>query len=438
MDVVDVRQEILDLRPRQQQVASQIRILQFSCHLNPPQFRQTLRQRYVLGILDHQLQGGAGQFAGTLTWQSGGTFSGTILTGSEYTGTADELFTAASNNDNIFALLLPAGYETAGYLTINSPGSYNAFTSSDWSKVFATSKARAVEQFSFEGAKRYNSGFALSPRNAILNFTITGLTSSTNVNVSFTGGISESVSTDASGNATFAVGVSHGDNLSSCSLTVDGNAIALPSKTAEAGHIYNITRSATPAPSYTLISEATVNDYGKVVCEAGHLHDAKTAVPAGCTAVGIFCKLSGYDGLIIALEDANNQTWNTINGWDSEENYAGTTLKLLSNDAFGRLSSYTKLGNITVSNWAVAQKSVYDEIFKNLGSTKGDSDGMTYDANVNAYFTSVGGVQMDGYYWSATEKEDEHADYYGWVFKSTDWGYEEKGKSYNVRPVLAF
>ena len=31
----------------------------------------------------------AGQFAGTLEWQSGGTFSGTIYTQNEYSGTAD-------------------------------------------------------------------------------------------------------------------------------------------------------------------------------------------------------------------------------------------------------------------------------------------------------------------------------------------------------------
>ena len=42
--------------------------------------------------------GGAGFFAGTLTWQSGGTFSGTILTENAYSGTIDALFTPLSNN----------------------------------------------------------------------------------------------------------------------------------------------------------------------------------------------------------------------------------------------------------------------------------------------------------------------------------------------------
>ena len=46
------------------------------------------------------------------------------------------------------------------------------------------------------------------------------------------------------------------------------------------------------APTYTLLSAATTSDYGKVVCAAGHLHDAKTAVPDGCTAVGILGKVT--------------------------------------------------------------------------------------------------------------------------------------------------
>ena len=44
--------------------------------------------------------------------------------------------------------------------------------------------------------------------------------------------------------------------------------------------------------AYTLLSAATTADYGKVVCAAGHLHDAKTAVPDGCTAVGILGKVT--------------------------------------------------------------------------------------------------------------------------------------------------
>ena len=65
----------------------------------------------------------------------------------------------------------------------------------------------------------------------------------------------------------------------------------------------------------------------------GRLYPAKTAVPDGCTAVGIIGKVTetGH-GLILALQDASKQTWNTINGWTSETGYAGTTLKVLPDD----------------------------------------------------------------------------------------------------------
>ena len=192
------------------------------------------------------------------------------------------------------------------------------------------------------------------------------------------------------------------------------------------------------APAYTLLSAAATSDVGKVVCAAGHLHDAKTAVPDGCTAVGILGKVTetGH-GLILALQDVTSQTWNTINGW-TPASYAGTTLKVLpDDDARGYLTSYTTLGSTAVSNWAVAQKSDYEAIFTNLGSTTGDSDGMTYDANVNAYITTgVGGAALDSDYWSATEFPDE--DNYAWLFGSEFWAADSMADSYSVRPVLGF
>ena len=190
------------------------------------------------------------------------------------------------------------------------------------------------------------------------------------------------------------------------------------------------------AVAYPLLSAATTSDQGKVVCAAGHLHDAKTAVPDGCTAVGILGKVTetGH-GLILALKDATSQTWNTINDWASAS-YAGTTLKVLpDNAARGSLTSYTTLGETTVSNWAVAQKSDYDAIFTNLGSTVGDSDGMTYDGNVNAYITTgVGGTAISGNHWSATENDGSNA----WDFRSDYWSISSKTSSYSVRPVLGF
>ncbi len=188
------------------------------------------------------------------------------------------------------------------------------------------------------------------------------------------------------------------------------------------------------------LSAATTSDYGKVVCAAGHLHDAKTAVPVGCTAVGILGKVTetGH-GLILALQDATDQMWTTIDGWNSTTAYANTTLKVLPDDgARGSLTSYTKLGDTTVSNWAVGQKSDYEAIFVNLGSTA-EENGTTYDDHVNAYITSVGGTEMlmelySGYYWCATD------DGYPWAksFDSSGWGSNGGTNSHKVRPVLGF
>ena len=192
------------------------------------------------------------------------------------------------------------------------------------------------------------------------------------------------------------------------------------------------------AQAYTLLSAATTSDCGKVVCAAGHLHDAKTAVPDGCTAVGILGKVTetGH-GLILALKDATSQNWNTINGWTAVTTYAGTTLKVLPDDAARgtNLTSYTTLGATAVSNWAVAQKSDYEAIFTNLGSTKNNS-GYTYDDNVNAYITTgVGGTAISGDRWSATGVDDTYA----WRFHGNSWrNGTYKTSVYSFRPVLGF
>ena len=185
-----------------------------------------------------------------------------------------------------------------------------------------------------------------------------------------------------------------------------------------------------------MLNAATTENIGMVVCNKGHLHDAKEAVPDGCTAVGILGKVTGTGhGLILALKNATNQNWNTINGWTSAS-YAGTTLKLLPDGARGtNLTSYTTLGETAVSNWAVGQKSDYEAIFANLGSTKADYAGRTFDGNVNAYITTgVGGTAISGDYWSATSANENQA----WRFGSDYWSRGNKPNGRTVRPVLGF
>ena len=194
--------------------------------------------------------GGAGSFAGILDWVSEGTFSGTITTEEAYTGTVDALFTAAQSSGNVYAILLPAGYEGYGFLEIDGTG-YGVSEIQHSTYTLATSKAAGVAQFSLEKATSYSSGFALSPQNAILNFTITGFAASTNVDVSLTGSgytITKTVTTDSDGKAVFGAGVKDGTDLNNLSLTVGGNAITLVSeeKLLAAGKIYNITKAVTP------------------------------------------------------------------------------------------------------------------------------------------------------------------------------------------------
>lgn len=187
----------------------------------------------------------AGKFAGTLDYvPASGTFSGTITTENPYSGTADALLTTAT----ALAALLPVGYGTPGYFSIDEKNGYDAELNVFDNKAFATSKAAAVEQFSDEYAFEYSGGFTLSPYNAILYFTISGLSASTSVDVALTGpsslNITGSVTTNLSGEATFAVGVDGNTNLSDLALTVGGNAIALGgSKTLTAGKIYNVNRA---------------------------------------------------------------------------------------------------------------------------------------------------------------------------------------------------
>ena len=214
---------------------------------------------FVEGV---HIEAEANRFAGTLTWQSGGTFSGTIYTQNPYPGTADELFTAASASGIVNATLLPNGYESYNFLSIYNNGSddlYDDVVAYSMLEAFVaseTAKATGVEQLSWEKASTYSSGFALAPANAILNFTISGLEAGAqDVTLSIDYGgveypVTGSVTPNASGVATFAIGVPGGSNIKVTmdnNLTVGTHNFTLPSSTTfTVGKIYNITRNALP------------------------------------------------------------------------------------------------------------------------------------------------------------------------------------------------
>ena len=279
---------------------------------------------------------------------------------------------------------------------------------------------------------------------AIFKFTVKNADASATIDVKpliITIGTQDYVITPASATSTLyaALPAVSGQTVSFSATSSDSKTYTCSKDgvTFAAGKYYQSTLKMTAAPVYTLLSAATAEDIGKVVCAAGHLHDAKTAVPAGCTAVGILGKVTetGH-GLILALQNAISQTWNTIDGWASVTTYAGTRLKVLPDNAARGvlLTSYTVLGATAVSNWAVAPKSDYEAIFTDLGSTASYWDGQPYDDNVNAYITGAGGAALYGEYWSASWKDD----YKAWSFYSVYWNPYRYAEIHSVRPVLGF
>ena len=210
--------------------------------------------------------------------------------------------------------------------------------------------------------------------------------------------------------------------------------------TFAAGKYYAGTLTMTKLTYPIALSAVTSAYVGSVVTTDGNVYPAKTAVPDSKTAVGILGKVTETGkGLILALKDAaTKQKLRTIIGWTSVDTYPGTTLKQLpDNAARSPLTSYTTLGSTAVSNWCVAQKSDYEAIFKNLGSTTGDTNGTTYDDNVNAYITTgVGGTAISAACWSATENV---AGSNGWIFGSSGWNPNSTiGTERFLRPVLGF
>ena len=395
----------------------------------------------------------AGLFAGTLDYDAvSGKFSGTIYTQYSYSGTAVALF----EGGNVSARLLPAGYETPGYLSINNSGTFNASISCDASKAFATTKAIAVEQFSYEMSSTYSSGFALSPWNAILNFTITGLAASTEVTASFTDGsnvISGNVTTDGSGNATFAIGVAGGTtNLQNCSLTVGGNAITLTSsnKYLTEGKIYNITRAAAPAPSYTMAAAATTSDKGKLICTAGHIHvyNADAECTAGRVAKIIYVGATGNvtysHGLALAMSDAANGKWGPndyVHDYKTNNSgaFSSTIEDGLQYNASHNNDSYPAFMNAIANNgtavptdcsgWFLPTGYQWQLMINAAGGFAALRDG----------FNSVGGTNMKSDdYWSSTEWNGNNM--YAWAFSNYWNEFRGFGKDswLNVRSALAF
>ena len=263
---------------------------------------------------------GAGKFAGALDYvPATGKFSGTIYTQNDYDGTADALFSAAWS---VRANLLPAGYDSYNFLSINNNNpdvAYDDVVSGSIANAFVaseTAKKTGVEQLSWEQAYTYSSGFALAPANAVLNFTISGLEAGEKAvtlitkysGMDYDQTMSGSVTPNASGVATFAIGVSNNLVIKNVAnnLTVGSSNFTLPGGTALAtGKIYNITRG----------TGATVNLSTKNTAYTAQNGETLTGT------LGANVKISIADGATVILNGVN------INGsgtWTSG-NYAGIT-----------------------------------------------------------------------------------------------------------------
>ena len=354
-------------------------------------------------------QATAGDFAGTLDYKSDGTFSGTISTGNEYSGTIDDLLASA------YAYLLPDGYENYGYLSVSGSG-YGASYDYDMTKAFALTKAAAVEQFSREWAYGYSSGFDLEPNNAILNFTVNGLADNTKVAVAFTiynygeiyATITGNVTTDASGTATFAIGVEGGIDLNECTLTVGGNDITLvsSSKTLVAGKIYNITRSAASAAAEGHALSAS--SLGEIVGSDGKAYAVadKDNLPTGVTAVAMIAYVGSAtdhatykNGLAIALSDEGSMEWSTAKSTCEGKNTSAAVANAV---------------------WLLPSQNQWKAMFNANGGSEESSTGLN-----NALATAGGNsskFQEYGRYWSSTELD---AGFYGTkpFYVYVGWGY---------------
>ena len=364
-------------------------------------------------------------FAGMLDYVSDGKFSGTIMTQTEWTGTNEELLSADGGAN---ATLLPAGYGEYGYLSIADEGTYEAYLSVNYNKALATSKATAVEQFSWEDDNDYSSGFELTPVNAILNFTINGLDASTEVDVSFSYPnypdpivVSGKVTTDGDGTATFAIGIIYGNNLKDCTLTVDGNAIALPAdKEVEAGKIYNVSRSVAPAPTARALAEATTDDIGKIAGADGNIYDSKDAAEAaGTTAVAMIAYVgSGTDhatythGLAIALADESSSNWST-----AKSTCEGKTA-------------------VSGATWLLPSQNQWKAMFGANGGNEGSYSGLN-TALANAGGTALQG--SDGLYWTSTDSGYAYSHFIAYLNGgSVNFWEDDDNNSNRVRACLAF
>ena len=397
--------------------------------------------------------GGAGQFAGTLNYVSEGTFSGTLYVENETELSIDDILTHGGAN----ATLLPAGYESYYYLVIHEVGNeYEDLLGQGLNNTFVASKKLAVEQFSLEtGSYTSGTGFALSPENAILNFTITGFLGNSKVEVSLTGSgytFPYIVTTDSSGNAKFAVGINGDNDLNNFTLTAGIKAVTIVDSSTPLvkGKIYNITRSATATtlselktainagePACSCYTGWEVNSEGAIA--ASSVSGTKIGYVAYVSTSDVDAGVSGSRILVLANADAGTSIlWgskgtsrdltnddlngysktNTLQGYGSEAHPAAY--------AAWNYSAAIPSGGATPAHWFMPTKKQWE----NMRDVYSDSNLNNRKAMESAYGIS-------GFYWTSTEYSGANA--YRFSTNGSMPNYAKDGTSAtNVRAVFAY
>ncbi len=344
---------------------------------------------------------GAGSFAGALDYvPATGKFSGTIYTQKGYDGTADALFSAASS---VSAILLPNGYESYNFLYINNNNIdvlYDDVVRATISKAFVaseTAKKTGVEQLSWEQAYTYSSGFALAPANAVLNFTISGLEAGEKAvtlitkysGMDFDQTMSGSVTPNASGVATFAIGVPNNLVIKNVAnnLTVGSTNFTLPGNTPlAAGKIYNITRSVPPAVGHALSASAV----GEIVGTDGKAYAAsgKNNLPTGVKAEAVVTYKSGSNGFALAIVDYPNK--------GDHDAASGTYL-----------TQWRSAHPVSGCTWVLPTREQWENTYNGCAGTAPtaiypDTGNEGNMGNLNTYLTGADGTAMNDNHWTNT------------------------------------
>ena len=132
-------------------------------------------------------------------------------------------------------------------------------------------------------------------------------------------------------------------------------------------------------------------------------------------------------GYAIALQDSDSQTWNQITSNGANKNVDCE----LADDKRGSVPAAP-----AGTTWKILNKANYISIFEAMGSTQGNSDGKSYDSNVNAYITAAGGAGLSGVYLCTQEYNPRPI--YEWNFSNIWYAAWTHDYSVKVRPVLAW